>query len=115
MNIVLLPFTASIVKAPIQAVGQGSCTAGVTLRRLFEDKVDMEGMEWAMHNLGVLFSGQGQLAEAEKMYIRALQGGGTWTEAYIDTADGQQPRHPLRRPMQAGRSRGHVHSGAARL
>ncbi|KIM98279.1 hypothetical protein OIDMADRAFT_167110 [Oidiodendron maius Zn] len=39
-----------------------------------EDKVDIEGMEWALHSLGRLFFDQGQLAEAEAMYIRALQG-----------------------------------------
>jgi tetratricopeptide (TPR) repeat protein len=41
---------------------------------ILEDKVDMEGMEWALHTLGILFSDQGKLAEAEAMYIRALQG-----------------------------------------
>ena len=41
---------------------------------ILEDKMDMEGMEWALHSLGILFSDQGKLAEAEKMYIRALQG-----------------------------------------
>ena len=39
-----------------------------------ENKVDTEGMEWALHSLGILFSDQNKLAEAEKMYIRALQG-----------------------------------------
>ncbi|RFU33666.1 hypothetical protein B7463_g2681, partial [Scytalidium lignicola] len=37
-------------------------------------KVDVEGMEWALHNLGDLYADQGKLAEAEKMYIWALQG-----------------------------------------
>jgi tetratricopeptide (TPR) repeat protein len=41
---------------------------------ILEDKVDMEGMEWASHNLGLLYADQGMLAEAEAMYIRALQG-----------------------------------------
>jgi tetratricopeptide (TPR) repeat protein len=41
---------------------------------ILEDKVDMEGMEWALYTLGILFSDQGKLAEAEAMYIRALQG-----------------------------------------
>ena len=36
---------------------------------ILEDKVDIEGMEWALHNLGMLFSDQGKLAEAEAMYI----------------------------------------------
>jgi hypothetical protein len=34
----------------------------------------MEGMEWALHNLGLLYADQGKLAEAETMYTRALQG-----------------------------------------
>jgi Tetratricopeptide repeat len=33
-----------------------------------------EGMVWACHNLGDLYLDQGQLGEAEKMYMRALQG-----------------------------------------
>jgi tetratricopeptide (TPR) repeat protein len=41
---------------------------------ILEDKVDMEGMEWALHSLGILFFDQGKLAEAEAMYTRALQG-----------------------------------------
>ena len=41
---------------------------------MLEGKVDLGGMEWALHNLGMLFSDQGKLAEAEAMYIRALQG-----------------------------------------
>jgi len=48
----------------------------VTRQDLFavEDKVDLRGLYWAFHNLGDLYSSQGKLAEAEKMYIRALQG-----------------------------------------
>jgi hypothetical protein len=38
------------------------------------DQVDIEGMEWALHNLGLLYADQGKLAEAETMYTRALQG-----------------------------------------
>jgi tetratricopeptide (TPR) repeat protein len=41
---------------------------------ILEDKVDIEGMEWALHSLGMLFFDQGQLAEAEATYIQALQG-----------------------------------------
>ena len=41
---------------------------------IVDGKVDVEGMEWALHNLGDLYADQGKLAEAEKMYIRALQG-----------------------------------------
>jgi tetratricopeptide (TPR) repeat protein len=40
---------------------------------ILEDKAD-EGMEWALHSLGILYTDQGKLAEAEAMYIRALQG-----------------------------------------
>ncbi|KAF1816980.1 HET-domain-containing protein [Eremomyces bilateralis CBS 781.70] len=31
-------------------------------------------MEWALHNLGLLYGDQGKLKEAEEMYMRALQG-----------------------------------------
>jgi tetratricopeptide (TPR) repeat protein len=41
---------------------------------ILEDKVDMEGMEWALHKLGLLYADQGKLADAEAMYTRALQG-----------------------------------------
>ncbi|KAF2738506.1 HET-domain-containing protein [Polyplosphaeria fusca] len=37
-------------------------------------KVDIKGIEWALHNLGVFYADQGRLAEAEAMYDRALQG-----------------------------------------
>ncbi|EDO03050.1 hypothetical protein SS1G_05528 [Sclerotinia sclerotiorum 1980 UF-70] len=37
-------------------------------------KVDIDGLYWEFHNLGVLYSDQGKLAEAEKMYLRALEG-----------------------------------------
>jgi tetratricopeptide (TPR) repeat protein len=38
------------------------------------DLVAVDGMEWACHELGDLYSAQGKLDEAEKMYARALQG-----------------------------------------
>ncbi|KAH8800725.1 hypothetical protein F5884DRAFT_757573 [Xylogone sp. PMI_703] len=41
---------------------------------IVDSKLDIEGMEWALHNLGTLYIHQGKLSEAEKMYIRALQG-----------------------------------------
>ncbi|KAL5326422.1 hypothetical protein ACEPPN_004107 [Leptodophora sp. 'Broadleaf-Isolate-01'] len=41
---------------------------------ILKDKVDIEGMQWALHNLGILFSDQGKLAKAEAMFTRALQG-----------------------------------------
>ncbi|KAH9210981.1 hypothetical protein DL95DRAFT_437398 [Leptodontidium sp. 2 PMI_412] len=39
-----------------------------------DGKVDVEGMAWALHNLGLLYKNQGKLVEAEAMYTRALQG-----------------------------------------
>jgi len=36
--------------------------------------VSSESIEWACYNMGGLFAHQGKLEEAEKMYIRALQG-----------------------------------------
>jgi tetratricopeptide (TPR) repeat protein len=41
---------------------------------LRNDKVDINGLDWAFQNLGGLYYGQGKLVKAEKMYIRALQG-----------------------------------------
>ena len=41
---------------------------------IMDGKVDIDGLDWAFHNLGDLYADQGKLAEAEKMYIRALQG-----------------------------------------
>ena len=41
---------------------------------IVDGKVDIVGLDWAFHNLGDLYFDQGKLAEAEKMYIRALQG-----------------------------------------
>ncbi|KAF1964751.1 HET-domain-containing protein [Bimuria novae-zelandiae CBS 107.79] len=35
---------------------------------------DIVGLEWALHNLGLLYADQGKLAEAEAMHSRALQG-----------------------------------------
>jgi tetratricopeptide (TPR) repeat protein len=43
-------------------------------RFIIDGKVDNNGMDWALHNLATLYSNQGKLAEAEDMYIRALQG-----------------------------------------
>jgi tetratricopeptide (TPR) repeat protein len=41
---------------------------------IVDGKLDMDGLYWAFHNLGDLFTDQGKLAKAEKMYIRTLQG-----------------------------------------
>ncbi|KAK5219741.1 hypothetical protein LTR47_011450 [Exophiala xenobiotica] len=41
---------------------------------IMDGKVDIAGLDWAFYNLGLLYADQGKLAEAEKMYIRALQG-----------------------------------------
>ncbi|KAH7377458.1 heterokaryon incompatibility protein-domain-containing protein [Cadophora sp. MPI-SDFR-AT-0126] len=48
----------------------------VTRQNVFiaDDKLDIDGLDWAFHNLGDLFTNQGKLAEAEKMYVRALEG-----------------------------------------
>ncbi|CAD6446243.1 f915f03b-3603-4ccf-9fb2-dd5b65dd2f7b [Sclerotinia trifoliorum] len=37
-------------------------------------KVDIDGLYWGFHSLGNLYRDQGKLAEAEKMYHRALEG-----------------------------------------
>jgi tetratricopeptide (TPR) repeat protein len=41
---------------------------------ILEGKIDPKGMEWTLNILGLLWSDQGKLAEAEAMYTRALQG-----------------------------------------
>jgi tetratricopeptide (TPR) repeat protein len=41
---------------------------------IMTDRVRTEGIEWSIHSLGALYADQGKLAEAEKMYLRALQG-----------------------------------------
>jgi tetratricopeptide (TPR) repeat protein len=41
---------------------------------LLEGKVDPKGIEWTLDMLGLLWSDQGKLAEAEAMYLRALEG-----------------------------------------
>jgi tetratricopeptide (TPR) repeat protein len=41
---------------------------------ILDAKVDVDGLYWVFHNLGTLYSNQGKLAEAEKMYLRALEG-----------------------------------------
>jgi tetratricopeptide (TPR) repeat protein len=41
---------------------------------IVDGKLDMDGLDWAFYNLGILFANQGKLAKAEEMYIRALQG-----------------------------------------
>jgi tetratricopeptide (TPR) repeat protein len=48
----------------------------VALHKKFvlDSNMDIERMEWALHNLGNLYVDQGRLAEAEAMYDRALQG-----------------------------------------
>jgi tetratricopeptide (TPR) repeat protein len=60
-------------------IGGGSCSGGSSnmLRDehlIVHGEVDVEGMEWALQNLGDLYTDQGKLFEAEKMYIRALRG-----------------------------------------
>ncbi|KAH8657178.1 hypothetical protein BGZ60DRAFT_532027 [Tricladium varicosporioides] len=41
---------------------------------IVDAKVDIDELYWGFHNLGDLYSGQGKLAEAEAMYLRALKG-----------------------------------------
>jgi tetratricopeptide (TPR) repeat protein len=41
---------------------------------IVNDQVRTEGIESSVHSLGDLYMGQGKLTEAEKMYLRALQG-----------------------------------------
>jgi tetratricopeptide (TPR) repeat protein len=43
-------------------------------RFILEGKVDLKEIRLALHMLGILYGDQGKLAEAEAMYIRALQG-----------------------------------------
>ncbi|PQE17740.1 hypothetical protein CJF31_00005461 [Rutstroemia sp. NJR-2017a BVV2] len=48
-----------------------------TTRQAFfivDAKVDIDGLYWCFHNLGDLYSDQSKLIEAEKMYLRALEG-----------------------------------------
>ncbi|KAH8800844.1 hypothetical protein F5884DRAFT_824895 [Xylogone sp. PMI_703] len=40
---------------------------------IMDSKMVIVGMEWALHSLAKLYADQGKLAEAEKMYVRALQ------------------------------------------
>jgi hypothetical protein len=39
-----------------------------------EHRLDTTGMDWALHNFGDLYTGQGKPRKAEVMYERALQG-----------------------------------------
>ncbi|RYO80968.1 hypothetical protein DL762_007374 [Monosporascus cannonballus] len=41
---------------------------------LLNHMITNDGLDWAFHNLGLLYSDQGKLKEAEEMYQRALQG-----------------------------------------
>ncbi|KAM3067029.1 hypothetical protein ACMFMG_011810 [Clarireedia jacksonii] len=41
---------------------------------IVDAKVDVDGLYWDFYNLGNLYREQGKLAEAEAMYIRALEG-----------------------------------------
>ncbi|PQE03464.1 Tetratricopeptide-like helical domain protein [Rutstroemia sp. NJR-2017a BBW] len=41
---------------------------------IVDAKVDVNRLYWGFHKLGNLYSNQGKLAEAEKMYLRALEG-----------------------------------------
>jgi tetratricopeptide (TPR) repeat protein len=76
-----LKFVGSHVPAP----GNESTKWWLTQRRLLQhaarcshavlnDMVTDDGMEWELHQLGILYTSQGKLDEAEQMYQRALQG-----------------------------------------
>jgi tetratricopeptide (TPR) repeat protein len=39
-----------------------------------DGRADDKGREWALDSLGYMYSNQGRHEEAEKMYLRALQG-----------------------------------------
>ncbi|KAH8586629.1 hypothetical protein B0O99DRAFT_665671 [Bisporella sp. PMI_857] len=41
---------------------------------IVDAKVDVDGLYWGFHNLGDLYFDQSKLAEAEAMYLRALEG-----------------------------------------
>jgi tetratricopeptide (TPR) repeat protein len=41
---------------------------------IMDGKVDIKGMEWALHRLGGLYARQGKVDDAEAIYTRALQG-----------------------------------------
>ena len=53
-----------------------------------EGVIEWDGLEWAWHSCGNLFSDQGRLGEAEKMYDRALQGyEKAWGSDHTETLD----------------------------
>ncbi|KAF1815003.1 hypothetical protein P152DRAFT_447276 [Eremomyces bilateralis CBS 781.70] len=58
----------------VESQGRGLRSNGFWRMRLAIHRYANGGMEWAVHNLGDLYSDQGKLKEAEEMYIRALQG-----------------------------------------
>jgi tetratricopeptide (TPR) repeat protein len=41
---------------------------------VIEDEISDNEMAWACHSLGILYTDQGKLAEAEQIYERALRG-----------------------------------------
>ena len=41
---------------------------------ILDGKINLDGLHWAFHTLCDLYANQGKIAEAEAMYIRALQG-----------------------------------------
>ena len=55
---------------------------------ILNDLVRDNGIEWAYHQLGLLYCDQGKLAEAEQMYERALQGyEKAWGPEHTSTLD----------------------------
>lgn len=79
--------------------GQQAARPGLRQRRLFQHAarcshtvlngmVMGDDMPWVYHNLGDIHADQGKLADAERMYERALQGKEkAWGPEYISTVD----------------------------
>ncbi|KAF2469609.1 tetratricopeptide repeat domain-containing protein, partial [Lindgomyces ingoldianus] len=62
--------------------------AGRCWESIAQGKLDDNGIEWALHSFGYMFSVQGRLGEAEKMYQRALQGKEkAWGPEHTSTLD----------------------------
>jgi hypothetical protein len=82
-----------------------------------EHRLDTTGMEWALHNFGDLYTGQGKPGEAEVMYEQALQGKevalGRNDISTLDTV--KQPGPRLQGTRQTGEYRSNVHEGTARV
>jgi len=67
----------------------GGCFSMPSRKRVLAGKVDSKRMEWALHGLGVLYKDQNKLAEAEAMYVQALQ-------SYEEALKRSTHRHSIR-------------------